>query len=348
MCKYRVVYRVISIVLGMIGSMEHVRAMDGNNAPASAGAVINAYGDVNVHDVNVHDVNAIDGDGDTLLHKAIKNGDLNEVRLLYLAGADDSRLTLAHLRALSPEIAKVLCRAGREFKQNTQKFLVLSDEQNPLAQVLMFPEFVSIVKGYVGEPGTMDSHPLRARIAKVLGLEDQISQAAYLFRACRDRDMQKALEGLCVGVDVNGWRNHFGQTFLHVAVGENDSGMATLLIECEANINAKAEDGDRPLHYAVRRNKELVRCLLSQRANINAQGQDGMTSLSLAVLGVGHTYNYDMVRLLLSSGADMSIEDELGRTPLRCAQMFCPRRMELLLQSYRVRQELSKQRCIVS
>lgn len=274
------------------------------------------------------------------------------IQVLYFAGADDPTLTREKLDSLCPAIVGGIYYAGILFQENIQDFCALSDEENQLSRFSMTSGLIGIVKEYIGAPHDIRNHPLQVRIVQNLGLEDSQAQADHLFGACESGDVLKLCEALYAGVDVNAWRNQFGQTFLHAAVSTDKIEIAKLLLEGGADIEAKCEgSGDTPLHYAVRRNKELVRFLLSQGANINEQGEGGATPLHVAVFGIGHTYDYKMVQLLLQNGADIETPDSLGRTPLQNAQMFCPKRMERLLKRHRASQNRKRwvrERCVVS
>lgn len=80
-----------------------------------------------------------------------------------------------------------------------------------------------------------------------------------------------------------------------------------------ANIEARDNDGDTPLLFAVRvNNADIVKLLLENHANIETKNNDDLTPLSLAVL----RQEPGMVELLLQNHANIEARDSDGETPL--------------------------------
>lgn len=138
-----------------------------------------------------------------------------------------------------------------------------------------------------------------------------------------------------------------GGSALHAAVsrGAKDEVMK-LLVFCDAEVNARDDQGriplhltaDRaivkalldhgtdvlatdhqgacPLHSAVARGAwvDVLRMLLARGANVNARNHSGQTALHLATLS-----HYQVVKLLLDNGAEVNAADDEGRTPLHWA-----------------------------
>lgn len=102
------------------------------------------------------------------------------------------------------------------------------------------------------------------------------------------------------GVDVN-TRDKQGRTSLHVSTTATGT---TFLLQMKANINAKDNDGNSPLQYAIRDNRsEVVDILLSQGANVNCKNRDEESCLLLAV----QSGNEGIVSSLLASNADLNV-----------------------------------------
>jgi ankyrin repeat protein len=99
----------------------------------------------------------------------------------------------------------------------------------------------------------------------------------------------------------------------------------------KCNINALDKDKMSALHHAVfNSHKEIVTLLLEHDADINIKGQEGqVTPLHLAAV----RNNREIVELLLKKGADLHAEDLYGRKPIHYAKSFRQTQiMDLLLQ----------------
>ena len=99
------------------------------------------------------------------------------------------------------------------------------------------------------------------------------------------------------------------------------------IIECRrlietggANVNGDRDKyGNTALHLASYWGRiDIVRLLLTEGADITIAANDGMTALHLASRN-GHL---DIVRLLLTEGADITIADSDGMTALHRASMY--------------------------
>ena len=82
-----------------------------------------------------------------------------------------------------------------------------------------------------------------------------------------------------------------------------------------ADPNARDEDGNRPLLWAVMSKPEVVKALLDAGADPNARDKDGRTSLHHAAM----FKSLSAVESLLAADADPNARDEDGVTPLHVA-----------------------------
>ena len=95
---------------------------------------------------------------------------------------------------------------------------------------------------------------------------------------------------------------------------------AEILIEADADVNARDCEGRTLLHYAARNPyKEAAESLLSNGADINARDNMGCTPLMMAA-----TFNSNaaIAELLLEKGADLYAQDNQGWNALDHAKMM--------------------------
>jgi ankyrin repeat protein len=84
-------------------------------------------------------------------------------------------------------------------------------------------------------------------------------------------------------------------------------------LEKGANVNAKSDGGDTPLHWASKYgNDAIVSLLLENGAKVNVKGEYGWTPLHYA-----SSRGQDaVISLLLENGADVDAKKWNGETPL--------------------------------
>ena len=88
-----------------------------------------------------------------------------------------------------------------------------------------------------------------------------------------------------------------------------------------ADVNAKDEDGETPLHYTVYKgHKEIAELLIEKGADVDAGNSFGSTPLHNAAID-GHT---EIVELLIAKGADVNAKADTGWTPLDWSDLLPP------------------------
>jgi ankyrin repeat protein/peroxiredoxin len=134
-----------------------------------------------------------------------------------------------------------------------------------------------------------------------------------LHRAARAGDLSQVQAMIAAGVDVNS-RDAMGGTPLHDAAWSGEAAVAAYLLQAGAFVNARhADGGSSPLHYAVLTNHpDVVEVLLDHNADVQARYKTGQMPLHLAAArGYGR-----IAALLIAHGADVNARDETGATPL--------------------------------
>ncbi|XP_061082250.1 ankyrin-3 isoform X5 [Conger conger] len=140
------------------------------------------------------------------------------------------------------------------------------------------------------------------------------SNASYL-RAARAGNLEKALDYLKTGVDIN-ICNQNGLNALHLASKEGHVEVVIELIKLGANVDAATKKGNTALHIAsLAGQTDVVKELVTNGANVNAQSQNGFTPLYMAA----QENHLEVVRYLLDNNASQSIATEDGFTPLAVA-----------------------------
>lgn len=105
-----------------------------------------------------------------------------------------------------------------------------------------------------------------------------------------------------------------GKTYVYMATENNAVECLKLLIAAGADLNEKAADGNAPLHIAILEEySECLYLLLNNGAKPNVKNKDSETPLHLAVQ---RKAPLSTLELLLTHGADTTVFDAVGFTPL--------------------------------
>ncbi|HZB88360.1 MAG TPA: ankyrin repeat domain-containing protein [Terracidiphilus sp.] len=127
--------------------------------------------------------------------------------------------------------------------------------------------------------------------------------------------------------DIEG-RDREGKTALFAAGDYRDSDAdgarvecVRLLLDAGANVNARDDDGNTPLHETFLTDVEEE--LLKRGANINAQNNDGDTPIVTTV-------DNEAIPLFLKYGADLNLRNKKGQTMREAAEEKGPLRVEAL------------------
>ncbi len=187
-------------------------------------------------------------------------------------------------------------------------------------------------------------HVLSAFIDKTMNMEEIFSfldkdrffvnardktNSTVLMYMILEEKFEAALKLIEKDADINVKTND-GITILMKAVGASKLDIVEKLIEKKADINAKDKAGITVLMKAVEtQNPAIVEKLLEKGADLNAKDQEGVTALMRA-MAIG---NLEIVRKLVEKGADINAKDNAEITILmKAVETQMPEIVETLLE----------------
>lgn len=164
------------------------------------------------------------------------------------------------------------------------------------------------------------------------------AEAAPIDDLCRAAEFQSSRPASAVvatmraaiaaGADVNAHGCVAMSTPLHRAAwgGSYSAGAleaVTLLVGEGANLEARQNGGQTPLHIAVvntyRARTRIVDYLIAQGANVNAQDDNGVAPLIAGMTSNPLNRSFAVFQALLTAGANPNLADNRGRVPLHIA-----------------------------
>ncbi len=159
----------------------------------------------------------------------------------------------------------------------------------------------------------------RANALKYIAISMESKSIAQAI-ALRDQTLKEQLM-VAEWLIANGNPNHYNQEELNdiffEAVDRQDMNGVAQALKIGANPNAKCDEhGHTVLHIVAFNNKlEMLKLLLTSGADINTKDNQGITTLHIAVV----TDQFAMVKLLLEKGANVHAKDASGTSALDCA-----------------------------
>ena len=151
------------------------------------------------------------------------------------------------------------------------------------------------------------------------------------------KDLKGVEELINKGVDVNICPKKGGSTPLMVACSMRGTDeIIELLLSKGADVNFKTErDGRTPLMWAAKNSEKAVELLLAKGADVKTKGLDGMTAFIQSIYGIlSGSVTTDVCDLLLEKGADVNAQltgdDAAGWTAL----LFASKNEKLDLVKY--------------
>ncbi|EPS30499.1 hypothetical protein PDE_05450 [Penicillium oxalicum 114-2] len=167
-------------------------------------------------------------------------------------------------------------------------------------------------------PPLDSSYVAAADIPKRLGLGGYFIDWSGLHVLAYFGILGKARRLIEQGVDINENDNELGITPLHCAVHRGHEQMLDLLIEHNADLDAKSREGDTALHIAAEQgHRKLIKTLLNRRVNSRIANLQGATALQSAI---GTSCDEAVVPLMVRSRFDLDFQNTVtGNTALHLA-----------------------------
>jgi hypothetical protein len=133
--------------------------------------------------------------------------------------------------------------------------------------------------------------------------------------AGNSEELKKFLEAH-PGVDVNLHNSDSAKGSLHAAAGRNNAASTRLLIDANADLEARDKMGWTPLNLASQEgNLDCVQVLIESEADVKTADDDDWTPAHISALkGLSKCLS-----LLIDANADLEARNAKGLTPLQCA-----------------------------
>lgn len=144
---------------------------------------------------------------------------------------------------------------------------------------------------------------------------DELGRDAIHFACANNK--AAIVEKLCESYGQQYNQDNQLKTPLHYAVENNSIDAVNVLLSYHVNVNAQDVDGMAPLHYVT--NEVIAQKLLDENANINKRANDGATPLCMAA----KHGNSNIVKVLMSNGAKLRIKTRNGWTIFHFSALSC-------------------------
>ncbi|HCE59317.1 MAG TPA: hypothetical protein DEQ74_00555 [Wolbachia sp.] len=264
-----------------------------------------------------------DGKGNTLLHFAVKRGQMSVIKALLQNGADINAQNAKGKAPLHWATNYAIKSCDSSSRLNTIRTLLrlrkpkINTVNNEESAPIRYSK-VAIVKFLLEKGADSLLVDKKRRLPRYFAYNDRIEQLLQNAEICQAARIGcvSYIKGLLEeGVDVNVKDKH-GNTPLHYAAECRQIEVVKYLIEQGADVKIKSKYRSTPLHCAAEWGQiEVVKYLVAKGADVNVQNRLEETPLHLAV----QKDHIKIVEYLLAQGAGINTESREGMIPLHYA-----------------------------
>ncbi len=296
---------------------------------------------------NGSDINATRTDGQTPLTLAVESRKKDVVELLLakhanINAANNWDFTALHIAVYKnlPDIATLLFNEGANINAQQEKgptplHVAVKESRIDMIKLLIAHGAETSITNKKGDTPLDDAiSSQKTEIAELLlekgapvnAIDKDGRTPLYLVAQYGNEHLADLL--LAKGANVNAARWD-GRTPIFGAAASNNRAVADWLLSKGAQLDIKDTHANTPLHVAAQFNNssEVPSWLLDHKVDINARNDKGNTALHLAA----DTDRLAVAELLLKKGANTSIKNNDGMTPLMLAQYSRSKQVSKLL-----------------
>lgn len=246
---------------------------------------------------------AIDKDGNTPLHFAVRSNDLKLVKKMLHCIYDDKADVLNFLYSRKNDVPWSKDQLQEHVDNKSKKISELLDKENKAGNT---PLIVASADGHEDIVKSLVEYGANVNKISNAGMTPLFA-AAILFG---DVSM---VETLCtLGADIN--LKISGKTLLSYAIGTQNEAMIACLVELGADVNMANNDGKNPLILAADKgNISIIEYLVAKGAEVNQVDRKSNVSPVFLAAQNGHE---EIVKYLVECCANVNRERGDGATPL--------------------------------
>ncbi|WOG29821.1 ankyrin repeat domain-containing protein [Endozoicomonas sp. 8E] len=281
------------------------------------------------------EINAKDDQGNTSLHYAIQNNDIEMIKILLKNGAginiqNSLGYTPLHFAVLLENKKVVGCLMEHK-GEIANPNICANDGRTPLS-IAYKSRLIDIVKA-LGQDKSLqyiENDEFIKLLNQIYVLKKTKDEEIRKkpddeegLKKLHDEEIRKKLHEFDPDKSFNPNKQYFsGNTPLHVALKMELDQFSVIFISLyKPDLNIQNDEGQTPLHLAlcVGGNQESIKSIIQQEiTNLNIKNNEGQTPLHVAL----HHGNEATIELLIDGGVLLNVTNNEGQTPLHVASLY--------------------------